>query len=311
MANDICSGKATRNKVQDAGKCLVISDDNLTSFGFSSDQFQIYRNNQDLMDPLVCVDHCSDFIFEYAALKGDKCRCGNSSFNTKYAQLFNNESSCNTSCNNHYSWNNNTEKYDKLSLIKNVMPGVSCVEDNSKRVMKSCLGEVGNNTIESCIEKCRSQNSTCAGLEDGAQCFCSDNSTCDKLPSIDSIQCSSSCKGNNLQICGGPWALSLYEINPTNPPENEKFMIRYPWSIIAIIMRALQLLNKLPVRPNLQILENRLDTVDQAFLDYLSDHPHLTKVGLDNYLKIHNTQIQVLDDMEQQLLNSTRWFFCF
>ncbi|CAG8817670.1 42515_t:CDS:2, partial [Gigaspora margarita] len=231
MANNICSSKATRNKVQDAGKCLVISDDNLTSFGFSSDQFQIYRNNQDLMDPLVCIDHCSDFIFEYAALKGDKCRCGNSSFNTKYAQLFNNESFCNTSCNS-----------------------VRCVEDNSKRVMKSCLEEVGNNTIESCIEKCRNQNSTCAGLEDGAQCFCSDNSTYNKLPSIDSIQCSSSCK----------------------------------------------------VHPNLQILENRLDTVNQAFLDYLSDHLHLTKAGLDNYLRIHNTQIQVLDDMEQQLLNSTR-----
>jgi hypothetical protein len=68
-------------------------------------------------------------------------------------------------------------------------------------------------TIEKCLDFCR-QNSTFkyVGLETGTQCFCA--SDYDKIRLIGLEHCSSSCPGNISQICGGSWALSVYEVTP-------------------------------------------------------------------------------------------------
>ncbi|CAG8632166.1 86_t:CDS:1, partial [Cetraspora pellucida] len=245
MANKGCG--ITRS--QPTGNCYVLSANNLTSLGFPSDpiySFTITRNNLSLMDPFVCVDHCADLAFEYAALQGDKCRCGNNNFDN-YIQSFSNESFCNTSCNSnlisnsnhkcggtgayliystikssHYLLNNGMNKNDKFSIINNK----NCVEDSYKRFM-SCNGEYGDLTIENCTNICKSKNLSCAGLEDGTQCFCGDASAC-KNPNFTSyLECSSSCSGNSSQICGGPWALSVYPIELPKIADGKESII--PW----------------------------------------------------------------------------------
>ncbi|CAG8541222.1 15767_t:CDS:2 [Gigaspora margarita] len=180
----------------------------------SYNPFRIYRNNQNLMDPLVCVDHCADLVFDYAALKGDACLCGNSTFDDYYTQFFDNDSFCNTTCTSdqnfncggiaayriyrtihqyHCLWNNGKNHTEKFNMVEN----------------KTSM------TVEYCMDICKNSGYGCVGLEDGAQCFCGDISICHKGPyTINKLQCSSSCANNSSQICSGPWALSVYKVNP-------------------------------------------------------------------------------------------------
>ncbi len=66
-------------------------------------------------------------------------------------------------------------------------------------------------TVDECIDNCHKGNYKYAGLEARVQCFCG-NSYDPVGRLLGSETCSASCPGNNSQICGGIWALSLYEI---------------------------------------------------------------------------------------------------
>ncbi|RIA97317.1 hypothetical protein C1645_732528 [Glomus cerebriforme] len=59
------------------------------------------------------------------------------------------------------------------------------------------------------------------GLESRSQCFCGNfYDSVDRL--LSSEDCSASCPGNNSQICGGVWALSICEVLP---PSNKGLII--------------------------------------------------------------------------------------
>ncbi|CAG8777087.1 14479_t:CDS:2, partial [Acaulospora morrowiae] len=69
-------------------------------------------------------------------------------------------------------------------------------------------------TVDTCLAYCSKQNYKYAGLEVATQCFC--GNYYDAFTALSSEDCGSSCGGNNSQICGGPLALSIYEV-PPNP----------------------------------------------------------------------------------------------
>lgn len=50
-----------------------------------------------------------------------------------------------------------------------------------------------------------------AGLENHKACFCGDQ-TYARHGEVENTECSYVCTGNNKQLCGGPWRLSVYRI---------------------------------------------------------------------------------------------------
>ena len=63
-----------------------------------------------------------------------------------------------------------------------------------------------DNTIEACITACTDNNYPYAGAQDGIQCFCGKSYGAFGP----SNACSSPCPGNDAEICGGPYANSIY-----------------------------------------------------------------------------------------------------
>ncbi|CAG8477216.1 30579_t:CDS:2 [Gigaspora margarita] len=245
MANDECANDS-RDNCSIPYHLFVLNESNLTGLGFSSDSFKIYRGNQNLMDSLVCVDHCADLVFEYATIIRDECLCGNSAFDNYYNQLFN-DSSCNFNCTSyscggmtayriyrttreyHYLWNKDKNKSEKYNLIQ--QGPVNCVLDapDTKRLMTCKAENKTTMNVEHCMDICKTNGYGCAGLEDGSQCFCGNTSICTKGPfSNDPFPCSSSCPNNPSQTCGGPWALSVYPIESQPLPLYAKILIATP-----------------------------------------------------------------------------------
>ena len=71
-------------------------------------------------------------------------------------------------------------------------------------------------TGEKCVDFCAKSNYTLAGLEYGIQCFCARNFTGNftddnPAPKLDKDQCSMTCAGNDDEVCGGFYKLTVYE----------------------------------------------------------------------------------------------------
>ncbi|CAG8583483.1 3128_t:CDS:1 [Diversispora eburnea] len=112
---------------------------------------------------------------------------------------------------------------EKLEIISNLKNRnnpryeprfLNCIKDSSdcyKRILNSTeVYETGVDTIDKCIKYCNSKGIFgYAGLEAGNQCFCGNDFTSKDI-NLDLEHCSCSCVGNRSQICGGFFALSVY-----------------------------------------------------------------------------------------------------
>ncbi|KAF8269904.1 WSC domain-containing protein [Lactarius quietus] len=90
-------------------------------------------------------------------------------------------------------------------------PFLGCYMDSpEKRALATTLyADVSNLTVENCVNSCKSQNYTYAGVENGDDCFCGNMLTFG-AEGIPQSQCSSPCAGNSNETCGGPDHLDLY-----------------------------------------------------------------------------------------------------
>ena len=72
-------------------------------------------------------------------------------------------------------------------------------------------------TVDKCKSLCRDKYYTYAGLEFGNECFCGDD-----VPIISAPlrECHLNCKGDETQICGGFWRLSVYSITQSTEQQN-------------------------------------------------------------------------------------------
>ncbi|CAG8820330.1 43101_t:CDS:1, partial [Gigaspora margarita] len=208
----------------------------------------IYRDRYGfIMNPGLCITRCTDFLFEVAALRnGSQCQCGHSiNFMSSYIKT--NDSICDVKCVGNLSYNcggkdSYTVYNTKDGVLGHPLPSISiskkmeiiknqnndsryqqCVKDSpycNQRLLNGTISplELATMTVDKCIEFCRQNNFEFAGLEIGTQCFCAHNY--DHVNQLSSDECSTSCAGDNNQICGGPLALSVYRTSEikNNPP---------------------------------------------------------------------------------------------
>lgn len=75
---------------------------------------------------------------------------------------------------------------------------------------------VPSNTIETCTAACYSAGYSLAGVEYSAECWCGNLIGAGGVPAPAS-DCNMLCSGNNLESCGGPNRLNVYQ-NTNAPP---------------------------------------------------------------------------------------------
>ncbi|GBB95097.1 hypothetical protein RclHR1_24770001, partial [Rhizophagus clarus] len=203
-----------------------------------------------------CIKHCIDLKFNYSAIEnGSNCRCGYANALQSYIQV--DDNTCNLSCTmntltgtvtylcggkeaytvykaeiQYYTPPYNVTIEEKLDIMYNVDKNPNyrgCIQDEKfcgKRILSSSCLSAESMTVDACIDNCRKGNYKYAGLEARAQCFCG-NSYDSMEGLLGSGYCSASCPGNNSQICGSIWALSIYEvpINSIDSHSNHKELV--------------------------------------------------------------------------------------
>ena len=65
-------------------------------------------------------------------------------------------------------------------------------------------------TIENCKQFCYAHGYVFSGLQNSRQCFCGDTIPKQMLPIA---QCDMKCTGDNTQICGGSWAMNIFDVS--------------------------------------------------------------------------------------------------
>ncbi|CAG8588822.1 4008_t:CDS:2, partial [Acaulospora morrowiae] len=232
--------------------------DGLTKIGFHDPYTD---RDKVLMDPGLCIDFCANYLFTFSALtKGTQCRCGNQDGLKAYIKTSN--SSCSTPCVGNSSYVCGGEeaytvyaatldsnkiplgglptiekKKDILKNLKNDIRYMGCFKDspycNVRILNDTTHDEKDHMTVDTCLAYCSKKNFTYAGLEVATQCFC--GNSYDSFTALSSEDCGSSCGGNNSQLCGGPLALSIYEVL-TNPVASNSSSSSLSGGIIAAIV---------------------------------------------------------------------------
>ncbi|GAA5912787.1 hypothetical protein JCM6882_000426 [Rhodosporidiobolus microsporus] len=72
--------------------------------------------------------------------------------------------------------------------------------------------------IQGCLDACTAINATLCGLEWYGECFASTSGFQHLAAPIDQSKCSTPCRSDSSQICGGNEALSVYKFVPGPPP---------------------------------------------------------------------------------------------
>ncbi|KAG6018852.1 hypothetical protein E4U41_003538 [Claviceps citrina] len=84
-----------------------------------------------------------------------------------------------------------------------------CFTDADERVLtgvvRADLGAISN---EKCVSHCKGAGFALAGTEYGGQCYCGNDLIGSKR--IDDSACNMACEGDQADLCGGSWALSVY-----------------------------------------------------------------------------------------------------
>jgi hypothetical protein len=91
---------------------------------------------------------------------------------------------------------------------------VGCFRDRSARDLDGYAKIVPDLTIEKCIDICRKEGFAYAGMQVGSRCFC--GNSYGRYGRTNN--CNKKCFGDNSQICGGPWANSVFSVGSAPPP---------------------------------------------------------------------------------------------
>uniref|UniRef100_A0A1B6JWP9 Uncharacterized protein n=1 Tax=Homalodisca liturata TaxID=320908 RepID=A0A1B6JWP9_9HEMI len=180
---------------------------------------------QDFPDTLtqeVCNRHCYDKGFAFAGTQYSyECFCSRTRPPT-YKKAPDNQ--CNAKCAGDKS--KTCGGSDRLSVYstgieqtqepgtETVFKYVGCFKDfaNGTRLMKGFHQDFPDSlTNQLCARLCRRKGFRYAGMQYGKECFCDSNKPKFQHFAKDE-ECSTRCDGNNNQICGGNWRISMFEI---------------------------------------------------------------------------------------------------
>ena len=89
---------------------------------------------------------------------------------------------------------------------------VGCYTDDRQRVLPDADYEDGLMTVRSCIQFCSNLTTPMryAGVESSSECFCGTEGA-DYGRLGESKACDYVCGGDDGEICGGHWAVSIYD----------------------------------------------------------------------------------------------------
>jgi hypothetical protein len=98
----------------------------------------------------------------------------------------------------------------KVTNPASFMNYAGCYTDSPNRSL-SKLNWSGNTstTVEDCVAGCVNGGYTVAGIEVGTECYCG-NYIQNGASLVSDKNCSTSCAGENVELCGGPWLLSIW-----------------------------------------------------------------------------------------------------
>ncbi|KAK0491404.1 glycosyl hydrolase family 71-domain-containing protein [Armillaria novae-zelandiae] len=173
---------------------------------------------QDGMTPAICTSLCS--AYDYAGMEyGKECYCGNSYTSNGASGAIISSSSCNVMCDGDSSqpcggsWVLNLwGKGDSgSSSSSSSFSYYGCIaEGSSGRALTGASYKQSGMTAEVCQNLCADY--TYAATEYAEECYCGNSITQNGASGaiVDSSQCWVPCDGNNSEICGGSWYLSVY-----------------------------------------------------------------------------------------------------
>ncbi|KAK0646476.1 hypothetical protein B0T16DRAFT_375131 [Cercophora newfieldiana] len=98
---------------------------------------------------------------------------------------------------------------------------VGCFKDSSDRFLAGeKFANIGKASNTKCVEHCASKSFSIAGTQYGGECFCGNSLT--TVEELDESKCDMSCDGDDSQICGGKWALTIFTKDGVAPSSSPK-----------------------------------------------------------------------------------------
>lgn len=173
-----------------------------------------------------CISACSSAQYSVAGLEyGSQCFCGNALNGASAAAA----GTCNMQCSGDsskscgaggavdvYSFGtlqNNPKPVPQTSGLPDGWSYTDCFADSIDSRLFPVEIDQASATASSCIAYCSGQSYSAAGIEYSNQCFCGSTQDLTKSTASRSTQCSMTCAGNSSSICGGPGAITVYQLS--------------------------------------------------------------------------------------------------
>ncbi|KAH8886192.1 WSC-domain-containing protein [Thozetella sp. PMI_491] len=215
-----------------AGPSTAASASNMKYAGCWSDSSSIntmrtkaYDNSFNTIE--LCTQTCSKLGYQLAGLEyGSQCFCDNSISGSAYAAL---DMACfkpcagnaNQTCGDGsrmsiYASGTVTQRplpINVASVLQGNYTYAACYSDSSSSRSLSAIhySSSSSMTVESCASYCSGYEYF--GVEYSNECYC--GSYFSNITSlIGDASCYAMCSGNELEVCGGPSALSVYKLSP-------------------------------------------------------------------------------------------------
>lgn len=178
---------------------------------------------RDDVTPISCINGCSELGYKLAGLQGKTCSCGDtSSAGSKIA-----DSNCNTACSGDktqicggseavdiYTMAASNTTAGAIAAGKSLPDYAGCfVDSTASPAMKSPYTVTNDKlTGSTCARSCAQYGYKYAGLVGGNTCKCSND-----LPTSERVQasrfCTTACKGNATETCGGNAYMDAFDIS--------------------------------------------------------------------------------------------------
>ncbi|CDZ98531.1 beta-1,6-N-acetylglucosaminyltransferase, contains WSC domain [Phaffia rhodozyma] len=169
----------------------------------------------------LCQSRCAFGGFAFSGVGQYNCYCGDSLSTSTAVDARYCDATCpgdsSKTCGGAYGMSVYRSSTAAVSLpASNTWTSLGCRSDSWTRTLDaSTLYSSFAMTLDLCIRTCDSANYTYAGVEDGTECYCG-NSVLESSTYLPLSSCTYSCGGFSSSICGGYWALSLYQKSATD-----------------------------------------------------------------------------------------------
>lgn len=227
-ANEICGGGNRLNVYQYTGASALPSVGDWVLDGDTGCYTDIVSNRalglrvyvDGAMTVPKCTEKCFSLNYGYAGLEfADECYCSHSIGSSGVPV----SDGCTMSCSGDMS--TICGGPDRLTIYKyqgtdltpapivlesyNSFASQGCYTDSVHARIMTPISVEGSMTVEKCIDACAASSYTVAGVEFGAECYCTATLPAESLKATDN--CNVPCAGDPAHLCGGADRLNVYQ----------------------------------------------------------------------------------------------------